>query len=91
MNQEAVTYLTNLVIAVILAGPLTQSWLGDGRSRALGFWALGAWTLAVAALLFALRPELPAWFGRFGPTWLGTLGQAALFLGAWTTAHRPLP
>ena len=91
MNQEAVTYLTNLVIAVILAGPLTQSWLGDGRSRALGFWALGAWTLAVAALLFALRPELPAWFGRFGPTWLGTLGQAALFLGAWTITHCPLP
>ncbi len=91
MGQETVTYLTNIVISVILAGLLTQSWIGGRRSRALGFWALGAWTLAAAAVLFALRPDLPAWFGRLGPTLLVTVGQAALFLGARATAQRSLP
>jgi hypothetical protein len=91
MGQETVTYLTNIVISVILAGLLTHSWMGPRRSRALGFWVLAAWTLAAAAVLFALRPDLPAWFGRFAPTFLVTVGQAALLLGARTTAQRSQP
>lgn len=91
MTQETVTYLTNIVIAVILAVLLTHFWLGQGRQRHQSYWMISAWVIAAADLLFALRPELPNWVGRFAPTLLVTVGHAGLFLGARATAQRSAP
>lgn len=91
MGQETVTYLTNIVIAVILAGLLTHSWLAQGRSEPLRYWMVSAWIIALADVLFALRPELPTALARFAPTILVTVGQAGLLLGARATAQRPRP
>ncbi|MBA3849025.1 MAG: hypothetical protein C0502_03395 [Opitutus sp.] len=91
MGQETVTYLTNIVIAVILAGLLTHSWMAQGRTESLRCWMISAWIIATADMLFALRPELPAAFGRFAPTFLITLGQAGLLLGARATAGQTRP
>ncbi len=91
MGQETVTYLTNIVIAVILAGLLTHSWLAQGRTESLSYWMSSAWIFALADVLFALRPELPAAFGRFAPTLLVTLGHATLLLGARGTAGQSRP
>jgi hypothetical protein len=88
MSQETVTYLTNIVIAAILAVLLTHFWLGQGRPRHLLYWMVSAWVICVADVLFALRPELPHWFGRLAPTLLVTVGHAGLYLGACITAHR---
>lgn len=89
MSQETVTYLTNIVIAIILAVLLTHFWLGQGRPRHLLYWMASAWVIGVADVLFALRPELPHWVARFAPTILVTVGHAGLFLGACVTAQRP--
>lgn len=91
MSQETAIYLTNIVIAVILAGLLTHAWFVQGRSPQTRFWMLGAWTMVVADVFFALRPELPDWFGRFAPTLLVTVGQATLLAGARTIAGERLP
>ena len=91
MGQETVTYLTNIVIAVILAGMLTHSWLAQRHTESLRFWMISAWIIAAADVLFALRPELPTAFGRFAPTILVTLGQAGLLLGARATAGQVKP
>lgn len=88
MTQESVTYLTNTVIGVILAGLLMQAWWRAGRSGPLRYWMAAAWIMVVADVLFALRPGLPYWFGRLGPTLLVTTGHATLFLGARATARR---
>lgn len=91
MGQETVTYLTNIIIAVILAALLTHFWLGQGRNRLLMYWMISAWIIVAADVLFALRPELPLSFGRFTPTILVTLSHAGLFAGARATAQRPVP
>lgn len=91
MGQETITYLTNIVISVILAGLMTHYWLRQGRSRAMRYWMLSAWIMTVADVLFAARPDLPHWLGRFAPTLLVTLGHAGLYLGARVTAKQPRP
>lgn len=82
MSQGSLIYLINLTIGAILASLLLQYWRRAGRDSALGFWMLAAWTMTAADLLFALRPQLPYWVGRFFPTLLITVGHAMLLLGA---------
>jgi hypothetical protein len=91
MDQESTIYLTNIVIGVILAGLVTHYWLAQGRTAAMRFWMIAAWTMAAADVLFAARPELSNWVGRFVPTILVTLGHATLLLGARTTAKHSRP
>jgi len=50
------------------------------------FWMLAAWTLVVADVFFAVRPQLPNWAARIIPTLLVSLGHAGLLLGARKTA-----
>ncbi|HEX9784219.1 MAG TPA: hypothetical protein VGA56_16005 [Opitutaceae bacterium] len=90
MSQETVTYLTNIVIAAILACLITQYWLRQGRSEPMRYWMLSAWVLAVADVLFAARPELSRWIARILPTVLVTVGHAGLFFGARKTARLDL-
>lgn len=91
MGQETVTYLTNIVIAVILAAMLTHLWLGQGRPKNLLFWMVSAWIITAADVLFALRPELSPWVGRIVPTLLVTVAHAGLYLGARVTTQRTAP
>lgn len=91
MGQETITYLTNIVISVILAGLITHYWLRQGRARAMGYWMLSAWIMTVADILFAARPELPHWLARLAPTLLVTLGHAGLYLGSRITARQARP
>jgi hypothetical protein len=91
MSQETITYLTNIVIAVILAGMLTHSWLAQGRTEFMRLWMISAWVIVGADVLFALRPELPNWFGRFFPTLMVTVSHVGLLLGALATAQRKKP
>ena len=89
MGQETITYLTNIVIGVILAGLLTHYWQQQGRPPTMRYWMLAAWVMTVADVMFALRPELPHWLARLGPTLLVTVGHCALCLGAERTAGLP--
>jgi hypothetical protein len=89
MGQETVTYLTNIVIGVILAGLLTHYWLRQDRPPTMRYWMMSAWIMTGADVLFALRPELTHWVGRLLPTVLVTIGHATLCLGAQRTAHVP--
>jgi len=89
MGQETITYLTNIVIGVILAGLLLHYWLRQNRPATMRYWMLGAMVMTAADVFFALRPELPRWMARTVPTALVTLGHIALFLGAQRTAHQP--
>jgi len=89
MGQETITYLTNIVIGFILAGLLTHYWHQQGRPPAMRYWMLAAWVMTVADVMFALRPELPHWIARLGPTLLVTVGHCALCLGAQRTAGLP--
>jgi len=91
MQEETAIYLTNIVIAVILAGLLTHSWLRLGRSTPSFYWMVAAWIMVVADVFFALRPDLPHWVGRLLPTLLVTVGQLTFFAGARTTAKQPVP
>lgn len=86
MGQETVTYLTNIVIGVILAGLFTHYWLRQGRPASMRYWMLSAWVMTAADILFAARPELPRWIARFAPTMLVTVGHVLLLLGAQRTA-----
>lgn len=88
LSTETVIYIVNLVIGALLAGLMTHHWLLAGRERSLGHWMVAAWVMTSADILFALRPELPNWFGRFFPTLLVTIGQGVLLLGARRTAGR---
>ena len=89
MGQETITYLTNIIIGVILAGLLTHHWHQQGRPPTMRYWIMAAWVMTGADVLFALRPELPHWISRLGPTLLVTVGHCALCLGAQRTAGRP--
>lgn len=86
MGQETITYLTNIVIGVILAGLLTHYWNQQGRSAVASYWMLAAWIMTVADVFFALRPALPHGVSRLVPTLLVTVGHCALCLGAQRTA-----
>jgi len=86
MNQETITYLTNIVICVILAALATNYWRQRRQSRVLTCWAAAAWILTLADVLFATRQVLPPGLGRLLPTLCVTIGQAVLFLGAQHTA-----
>lgn len=86
MNQETITYLTNIVIGVILAALATNFWLQRRRSSVLTFWAVAAWVLTLADVLFASRQVMPHALGRLLPTLCVTIGQAVLLLGAQQTA-----
>ncbi len=88
MTQETVVYAINLIIGAILAVLLTQHWRLAGRESSLGFWMAAAWTMTAADLLFAMRPSLPYWVGRFFPTLLVTVGQVILLLWSMRTSGR---
>lgn len=85
MNQETVTYLTNLVIGSILAGLITNFWWHHRQISAMRYWMISAWIMTVADILFAARPILPHSLARTLPTLMVTLGQAGLFLGVQQT------
>lgn len=87
LNQETVTYLTNIVIGVILASLTTSYWRQRPQSGVLACWALAAWVMTVADVLFAARPLLPHALGRVLPTTFVTVGHAVLFVGARQTAQ----
>ncbi len=89
MGQETITYLTNIVIGVILAGLMTHYWHQQGRPPTMRYWMLAAWVMTVADVMFAMRPQLPYWLSRLGPTLLVTVGHCALCLGAQRTAGLP--
>jgi len=91
MSQETTIYIVNLIVAVILAALMTQHWRRDGQERGLRYWTIAAWVLAVADVLFALRPSLPFWAGRFFPTLMVTVGHGVLLLAAQRTAGRLTP
>ncbi len=86
MNQETVTYLTNIVIGVILALLATLYWRQQRGSNAMLYWVLAAWVMTVADILFAARPLLSHTIGRLLPTLCVTAGHAVLLLGAQHTA-----
>lgn len=91
MNQETITYLTNIGISVVLAGMLTHSWSSQGRSRAMRWWMSAAWLMVVTNCLFAARPELPHWFGRLVPTLLVTVALCVILGGARVVAGKVIP
>ncbi|MFN7979164.1 MAG: hypothetical protein U0P30_13600 [Vicinamibacterales bacterium] len=86
MSHESLVYAINLAIAAILAAILTEYWRRAGRGTGLGVWTSAAWIMAVADLVFAVRPQLPLWMGRFVPTLLVTIGLGVLLMGARQTA-----
>lgn len=88
MNQETVTYLTNIVIGFILAALATHYWASRRGSNAMPVWVLAAWIMTLADALFAARPILPHPLGRLLPTLSVTIGHAVLFLGAQWTANQ---
>lgn len=79
-------YTINLLIGLILALVLTPHWRVDASAFNLRLWIVAAWVLAGADLLFALRPGMPYWMGRFFPTLAVTVGHAVLLLAAQRTA-----
>jgi hypothetical protein len=89
LNQETVTYLTNIVIGVILAALATNYWRQQRHSNVLTCWAIAAWVMTVADMLFAARPLLPHAVGRLLPTLCVTIGHAVLLIGAQQTARLP--
>jgi hypothetical protein len=89
VNQETVTYLTNIVIGVILAALATNYWRQRPQSAVLTCWAIAAWIMTAADILFAARPVLSHALGRFLPTLFVTLGHAVLLIGAQRTAGLP--
>lgn len=90
MSQESITYLTNIIIGLILSASLTYHWIRQGKSAVMRIWVLAAWVMTVADVFFAVRPHLPYFVSRTVPTLLVTVGQALLFLGAELTADRRL-
>lgn len=89
MGQETITYLTNIVIGVILAGLLTHYWHRQGQPATMRYWMLSAWVMTAADAMFAMRPELSHWVSRLMPTLMVTVGQCTLCLGAERTAGLP--
>ena len=90
MRQDTVIYLTNIIIGVILTCLITYHWSRQGRPANMRGWMVAAWIMTVADILFALRPELPAWVGRVVATVMVTAGHGVLFLGSQRTAELPV-
>lgn len=88
MSQESLVYSINLAIGAILAALLSHYWWRAERGSGLGSWTAAAWTMALADLVFALRPQLPYAVGRFLPTLLVTAGMALLMVAAERSAGR---
>lgn len=86
MNQETATYLTNIVIGVILAALSTHYWRQQPRSGVLKFWVAAAWIMTLADILFAARQVMAPTLGRLLPTLSVTVGHAVLYFGARQTA-----
>lgn len=86
MPSDAVVYVINLIIGLILALLLTQQWRHGSEAFNLRLWIVAAWVLASADLLFALRPVLPHAAGRFFPTVMVTVGHVVLLGAALRTA-----
>lgn len=74
------------MIGVILASLATQYWRQRRQSGVLACWALAAWIMTVADVLFAARPVLPHALGRLLPTLCVTVGHLVLLFGAQQTA-----
>lgn len=89
MTLESFLYTINLAIGAILATLLMQHYRRAGRESSIAYWTLTAWLMTLASLLFAARPVLPYWFGRFVPTLMITVAHGVLLLGAERTAERP--
>ncbi|HYC72047.1 MAG TPA: hypothetical protein VEB66_12615 [Opitutaceae bacterium] len=88
MNQETVTYLTNIVIGGILTALATHYWWQHRATVTIRLWVLAAWILTIADVLFAARPLLPHPLGRLLPTLGVTLGHAVMLIAAQETAAR---
>lgn len=86
MAQESIVYTINLSVGLVLAVLMTLQWRLEAAGANLRTWILAAWVLTGADLLFALRPELPHWVGRFFPTLIVTVGHAVLLVAARRTA-----
>lgn len=86
MTQETVTYLTNIIIGVILSALATHYWLSHRNTGAIRHWVIAAWVLTLTDMLFAARPLLPQPLGRLLPTLGVTLGHALMLVAAQQTA-----
>lgn len=86
MNQETVTYLTNIVIGAILTALATHYWWNHRSALTIRHWVLAAWILTIADVLFAARPLLPYALGRLLPTLGVTIGHAVMLIAAQETA-----
>lgn len=87
MNQETVTYLTNIVIGVILSALATNYWRQRRYAPGLTAWVVAAWVLTAADVLFAARQVMTPAVGRLLPTLCVTVGHAVLLVGAQTMAR----
>ncbi|HVS51048.1 MAG TPA: hypothetical protein VHD62_01740 [Opitutaceae bacterium] len=75
------------MIGVILGALATNYWRQRRQSDVLAYWALAAWVLTAADVMFAARQVMPHALGRLLPTFTVTLGHAVLFLGAQKTTR----
>lgn len=89
MTQETVTYLTNIIIGVILSVLATHYWWHHRNAGAIRHWVWAAWVLTLTDVLFATRQWLPFSLGRLLPTLGVTLGHALLLVAAQQTAGVP--
>jgi len=89
MNQETVTYLTNIIIGAILSALATHYWWNNRNTGAIRHWVVAAWVLTAADVLFASRQFLPHTLGRLLPTLGVTIGHALMLVAAQQTAALP--
>jgi hypothetical protein len=87
VNQETVTYLTNIVIGVILSALATNYWRERRYAAVFAPWVIAAWVLTAADVLFAARQVMSPAAGRLIPTLCVTLGHMVLLVGAKKTAR----
>lgn len=90
MSPTTAVYLVNVLIGIVLAVLLTYHWRRGDRERGMGSFTIAAWVLAIADILFYLRPSLPFWAGRFFPTLLVTIGQATMLIAAQRVVGRTM-
>ena len=82
MSDDAIVYVLNLILGVILAAVMTRHRLLGTAGGTLRHWILAAWFLAGADLLFVLRAELPSLMPRMVPTLGVTAGHMLLLRAA---------
>jgi len=82
MSDDAIVYVLNLVLGVILAAVMTRHRQLGTAGGTLRHWILAAWFLAGADLLFVLRAELPSLMPRMVPTLGVTAGHMLLLRAA---------